>query len=255
MDNTRNKITITIMAMITVLIFFSIQGTAVFIFRLTGAAARLIPALVLWVLAAAAFVFFKIIKMPLSEVGFRTPIKGALKKLYYLIPLAVIGASGLIGGIDLSQGIGYIFACLFYVLAIAVSEEIYFRGIICNIWKNGGYKKAVIISAALFGACHVLQAMANPDLLRTILAICFAFFYGIAFAQIFLLTKSILPGMMIHAFHDFCSFIGNSVGSEMDLVLGIFQTIVILIFICLIHFSISETGVQKDEKTESRNAS
>lgn len=254
MDKTQNKITITIMAMITVLIFFSLQGTVVFLFRLTGAGARLIPALVLSVLAAAAFIFFKIIKIPLSEIGFKAPERGTLKRLYYLIPLIVIALSGLIGGIDISQGIGYIIACLFYVLAIAVSEEIYFRGIICNIWKNSGYKKAVFISAALFGSCHILQAMADPNPLRTILAMCFAFFYGIAFAQIFLLTKSILPGIIIHAFHDFCSFIGNSVGSEADLILGIFQTIVILMFICITHFCILETGVRKEEKNESRKA-
>lgn len=222
--------------MVTVLIFFSLQGAAVVALKLTGTAARLIPALVLWVLVGAAFVFVKIIKMTLSEVGFRAPQKGSLKKLFFLIPLIAVGLSGIIGGIDFSQGIGYIFACLCYVLAIAVSEEMFFRGIICNIWKNSGYKKAILISAALFGACHALQAMANPDLLQTILAICFAFLYGIAFAQIYLLTKSILPGIIIHAFHDFCSFIGNSVGNEADVILGAVQTILILIFICVIHF-------------------
>ena len=236
MNNIRKRVITTIAAMVTVLIFFSLQGAAVVALKLTGTAARLIPALVLWVLVGAAFVFVKIIKMPLSEVGFRAPQKGALKKLFFLIPLIAVGLSGIIGGIDFSQGIGYIFACLCYVLAIAVSEEMFFRGIICNIWKNSGYKKAILISAALFGACHALQAMANPDLLQTILAICFAFFYGIAFAQIYLLTKSILPGIIIHAFHDFCSFIGNSVGNEADVILGAVQTILILIFICVIHF-------------------
>lgn len=236
MNKTRNKVAITIAAMVTVLIFFSLQGTAVYVFQLTGTAARLIPALVLWILAAAAFVFVKIKKMPLSEVGFRAPQKGSLKKLYYLIPLMAVGSSGLIGGIDFSQGIGYIFACLCYVLAIAVSEEMYFRGIICNIWKDTGCKKAILISAALFGACHALQAMANPDLLQTVLAICFAFFYGIAFAQVFILTKSILPGIIIHAFHDFCSFIGNSVGNKANVILGAVQTILILLSIYVIHF-------------------
>ena len=64
------------------------------------------------------------------------------------------------------------------------------------------------------------------------------FFYGIAFAQIYLLTKSILPGMIIHAFHDFCSFIGNDVSGEVDLVIGIVQTVIILAFIAVVHFRI-----------------
>ena len=222
--------------MVCVLIFFSLQGAAVVALNLTGTAARLIPALVLWVLVGAAFVFVKVIKMPPSEVGFRAPQKGSIKKLFFLIPLVAVGLSGIIGGIDFSQGVGYIFACLCYVLAIAVSEEMFFRGIICNIWKNSGQTKALLISSALFGACHALQAMANPDPLQTILAICFAFFYGIAFAQVFLLTESILPGIIIHTFHDFCSFIGNSVGKEADVILGAVQTILILIFICVVHF-------------------
>lgn len=238
MDELRKKITVTAIAMITVLVFFSIQGMTVFLFGLTGAAARAVPAIVVYILAAVGFVFIKGLKMPLSVVGFRAAEKGSLKNVFYLIPLIFIALSALVGGIDISHGAAYIFACLLYVIAIALSEEIYFRGLLCNIWKGLGCKKAILISAALFGACHVLQAMADPDPIRTILAICFAFFYGIAFAQIFILTKSILPGMIIHAFHDFCSFIGNSVSSEANFILGVFQTIVILIFICVIQFCI-----------------
>ena len=75
MNTTRRKIIITIAAMVCVLIFFSLQGAAVVALNLTGTAARLIPALVLWVLVGAAFVFVKVIKMPPSEVGFRAPQK------------------------------------------------------------------------------------------------------------------------------------------------------------------------------------
>lgn len=233
-----NKVAATIIAMITVLIFFSIQGMFVVIFELSGAAARFIPALAVWVLAAVGFVLLKVFKLPLNKVGFAKPQKGTLKRLWYLIPLIAVALSALVGGVDLSQGITYILACLLYVSAIAVSEELYFRGIICNVWKQSGFTKAVLVSSALFGACHALQAMANPDLVQTILAICFAFFYGIAFAQIYLLTKSILPGIIIHAFHDFCSFIGNDVSGEVNLAVGIVQTVIILAFIAAVHFRI-----------------
>ena len=251
---TQSKVITTIIAMITVLIFFSMQGTVVYIFQLTGAAARVIPALILWVLAAISLVFFKAIKMPLSEAGFKSPEKGSFKKLFYLIPLIVIGLLGIIGGIDFSQGIVYILSSLLYVLAIGFSEELYFRSIICNIWKSSGEKKAVILSAALFGACHSLQAMANPDLLRTILAICFAFFYGIAFAQVFIITKSIWPCIAIHAFHDFCSFIGKSIGSEANIILVAVQTVLILIFVFVTFPRISNmqsnNSGEENEKTD-----
>lgn len=233
------------------LIFFSLQGMSVIIFELSGAAARFIPALIVWALAAVGFVILKIFKLPLAEVGFAKPQKGTLKRLWFLIPLIVLGLLALIGGVDLSQGIVYILACMLYASAIAVSEELYFRGIICNVWKSGGYKKAALISAALFGACHALQAMANPDPIQTILAVCFAFFYGIAFAQIYLLTKSVLPGIIIHALHDLCSFIGNDLTSEVNLALGVVQTVIMLAFITAAYFRIKEllTNSNKGEGT------
>ena len=61
-----NKVVTTIIAMITVLIFFTIQGMSVVIFELSGAAARFIPALVVWVLAAVGFVLLKVFKLSLS---------------------------------------------------------------------------------------------------------------------------------------------------------------------------------------------
>lgn len=246
-----NKYFATIIAMITVLIFFSLQGMSVIVFELSGAAARFIPALIVWALAAVGFVILKIFKLPLADVGFAKPQKGTLKRLWFLIPLIVLGLLALIGGVDLSQGIVYILACMLYASAIAVSEELYFRGIICNVWKSGGYKKAALISAALFGACHALQAMANPDPIQTILAVCFAFFYGIAFAQIYLLTKSVLPGIIIHALHDLCSFIGNDLTSEVNLALGVVQTAIMLAFITAAYFRIKEllTNSNKGEGT------
>ena len=128
-----NKIAVTAVAMITVLLFFFAQGAAIIILKLEDVSAKLIPALILFVLAALGFLILKITKIPLREAGFRTPQKNGLKKLLYLIPLIIVALSGLVGGIDLSKGITYIFACLLYVLAIGFSEELYFRSIICNI--------------------------------------------------------------------------------------------------------------------------
>lgn len=246
MENISKYIKMTVIAMVTVLVFFFLQGAIIFVFRLSGAKASFFPAIVVWALSASALIFFRLQNIPLSEIGFRSPEKGSIKKLCYLIPLIITGASGMIWGIDLSQGVNCIIACLFYVTAIGVSEEIFFRGIICNIWKTEGYQKAILISAALFGVCHVLQAMANPDPVRTILAICFAFFYGIAFAQIFIVTGSILPGILIHIFHDFCSFMGISAGSNADIVLAGFQTVVILAFVFVTDKQIRTVDAQKE---------
>ena len=85
-----NKVVATIIAMVTVLIFFTIQGMSVVIFELSGAAARFIPALIVWVLAAIGFVLLKAFKLPLSEVGFAKPQKGTLEQLWYLIPLIAV---------------------------------------------------------------------------------------------------------------------------------------------------------------------
>lgn len=231
--------------MAAVLLFFFAQGAALIVLKPEGALERIIPAVIIWVLCGAAMIFFKVRKIPLSEVGFKSAEKGSLKKLFFLIPLVAVALSGIIAGVDFSRGALYIAASLFYVLAIGFAEEIYFRGIICNIWQHTGKTRAILLSSALFGACHALQAIANPDIVQTILAICFAFFYGIAFAQIFLITKSIIPGIAIHAFHDFCSFVGKSVSAEENIILGAAQTAVILAFICAIHFLVLSKKKQK----------
>ena len=225
--------------MAAVLLFFFAQGAALIVLKPEGALERIIPAVIIWALCGAAMIFFKVRKIPLSEVGFKSAEKGSLKKLFFLIPLVAVALSGIIAGVDFSRGALYIAASLFYVLAIGFAE------IICNIWQHTGKTRAILLSSALFGACHVLQAIANPDIVQTILAICFAFFYGIAFAQIFLITKSIIPGIAIHAFHDFCSFVGKSVSAEENIILGAAQTAVILAFICAIHFLVLSKKKQK----------
>ena len=68
--------------------------------------------------------------------------------------------------------------------------ELYFRGIICNIWKDNE-KKAIIISSVLFGMSHILNVMGGADLAETLLQIAFAFTYGVIMAYVILRTKSI----------------------------------------------------------------
>lgn len=234
--------------MITVLVFFMAQGAVLTVLGLEGAAARLVSGAIVWVLPVAALIFFKIKKIPLADIGFVKPEKGSFTKLFCLVPLIAVALLGVVGGVDFSGGAGYIFSCLFYTLAIGFAEEIYFRGIICNVWKSSGEKKAALVSAALFGMCHILQAIANPSPVATFLAVCFAFFYGIAFAQIFLTTKSIIPAIAIHVFHDFCSFIGVSLNERTNVILGAIQTVLILGFIIAVYFRNNKREKKKADR-------
>lgn len=248
MKTKSKKILSTILAMITVLIVFTAQGAVLTVLGLQGTVARLVSGAIVWVLPVAALIFFKVKKTSLADIGFKKPEQGSLAKLFYLIPLIAVALLGAVGGVDFSRGAGYIFSCLFYTLAIGFAEEIYFRGIICNVWKSSGEKKATLISAALFGMCHILQAIANPSPVATILAVCFAFFYGIAFAQIFLTTKSIIPAIAIHVFHDFCSFIGASLNERTNVILGAIQTVLILGFIIAVYFRNNKREKKKADR-------
>ena len=61
-----------------------------------GAAARFVPALIVWALAAVGFVLLKVFRLPLSEVGFAKPQKGTLKRLWYLITLIAVALSAVL---------------------------------------------------------------------------------------------------------------------------------------------------------------
>ncbi|MDD6039167.1 MAG: type II CAAX endopeptidase family protein [bacterium] len=237
----------TIAAMVVIMAFYFVAGALVVTNQLEGATAKLVQGCMIWLSVLVAVVYAGIRQKSMKPMGFRPMKEDAAKKLYYYLPVIIVALSGFIAGIDLSgDGWKYIAASLFLTIAVGFSEEIYFRGIICEMWKEKSTTISVFVSSVLFGVCHLMNVLGGADLKNTILQIFFAFFYGIVFAQIYIISNSILPCVILHFLHDFCSFTGASLNPTMNTVLAAVQTVILIVYGWMLWKQTKKEGRQTD---------
>lgn len=217
----------TILALLTIFIFFFAQGAVVIMGGLEGVMAPLIQGVIIWFCAFAAIIIYAIKDHSLQGIGMRGMVAGSGKKCLYFVPLVVVALCSFAGGLEVSEPV-FLLANLFLTLGVGFTEEIYFRGIICNVWKSKSIKSSVVISSVLFGVLHIMNVMGGAGIAETILQICFAFAYGVIMAVIFVDTSSIWPCILLHAFHDFCGFITADGPIERAIIVGGIQFIVLL---------------------------
>ncbi|MBO4750470.1 MAG: CPBP family intramembrane metalloprotease [Lachnospiraceae bacterium] len=220
----------TVIACLVVLFVFFVQGAVVVVGQLEGLSSILSRGGILWGAAILTLLFFLVKDKGIAGLGFRKMNPGSAKKFLYFLPILVVALSHLIFGIDRSDGIKIVLANLFFTLAIGMIEELYFRGIICGLLLRKGVAKAVIISAVLFGLAHLMNVMGGAHLVETILQILFAFTYGLVFAVIFYVGGSIVPCLLLHALHDFCSFISADGSLALNIAVGTVQFLILLIY-------------------------
>ena len=218
----------TVLATITVLLFYFVQGAAVVMGELDGLKAIATQATIIWCCSLVAIVFFLIKDHSLKNLGFQKPIAGASVEFLYYIPLIIVALAAFAGGIMFDNS-GLFIPNLIFTLGIGLTEELYFRGIICNMWKQKE-KTAILVSSVLFGLSHLLNVMGGAGLAETFLQIAFAFTYGIIMAFVILRTKSIWPCILLHAFHDFCGFITNEGDMKLNIIVGTIQFAVLLAY-------------------------
>lgn len=144
------------------------------------------------------------------------------KGLLYGSPFLVIGLGSILVsniGVDFSK-ITFISAgnmVLFSInmLLVGMNEEIWMRSFVLNGLlrkygeNNQGCWKAIIISALIFGAIHIPNIFfMNPVTLCV--QVINAASAGVLFGVIFIRSKNIWAGIVVHALVDWCSlFVGN----------------------------------------------
>lgn len=78
------------------------------------------------------------------------------------------------------------------------------------------YLYAVLVSSLLFGLAHLANLITHPDTLGAVLGqVLYAFFIGVGFAACYIVTRSLLPLIIIHGVINYMSFISES-GFEPD---------------------------------------
>lgn len=216
--------------MLVVMLFFFTQGAVVVINQMEGIPSILIRGAIIWALASVALIYHLIRYKAVEKLGFRKMEGGAGRSVLYFVPLFLIAFSHLTAGLALEEGAAFVLANLFLTLAIGMAEEIYFRGILCSMWQGRGVVKAMLVSSILFGFCHLLNVMGGASLGATALQICFAFVYGMVFALIFMIGKSLLPCVLLHALHDLCSFLSADASLPFTIILGSVQFVILLAY-------------------------
>jgi membrane protease YdiL (CAAX protease family) len=105
-------------------------------------------------------------------------------------------------------------------LVIAISEELFFRGIILTLFKKNIHV-AIVISTILFGASHFLEGW------TTVLS---SIPLGLVFAVITIISKSLMPAIIFHFIHNIIVFSTDFTGENhiSDGYIAILQQIVIL---------------------------
>ena len=221
----------TVTALLILLVFFFAQGAAAVVFQLEGSVSALVRGGIILLLVICTLLYFAVRHKSIAVLGFCRPKEGSLKKLLFCVPLIVVALSHFAAGPASGLSIGLFAADLFLTLSIGMVEEIYFRGIICNVWLEKGPYKAMVISSILFGISHLMNIAGGAGVLATLLQICFAFIYGLVFALIFIRSGSLIPCILLHALHDMCSFISADGTVTVNVVLGAVQTLILVMYL------------------------
>lgn len=172
--------------------------------------------------------FMLITKMRLDQIGFIGIEKGSLRTVLYFVPLIISKIGFLFSGIK--KDVHVILALIFFTIAIGLSEEIYFRGIILQKLKTCfSIKQTVILSATFFAVVHASQAFSGVGITLTALTIVNALIFGIIAAEIALLTKSIVYVIIWHAMYDFVNWISLVEGTT-EVIVILVQSVIMIIY-------------------------
>lgn len=139
-----------------------------------------------------------------KRAGFR-PLHSVRDLLYFLVPLIPVGLNA-IPGVQVGS-----FAQISSVLAItamvAFAEEALFRGLMLQAIQPRGHWRAVLLSAALFGLTHAMNALTGKSAPEIAMQIGYAVAVGFAYAALALKKEVLWPLVLTHFLTDLVYFI------------------------------------------------
>lgn len=164
-----------------------------------------------------------------KEMSFSFKCPLFFKGLFSFGLLGVIGAVCAFvfsrGTVDLKPTICQIIGCVMMTLAIAVSEEVIFRGVILHsmlrAWRGREQViiMAVVGSTTIFGLRHLLNLWMSPGtVILTMAQVCFTFMAGLYLCGVYLRTENIWVCICIHFLEDFGTSIWGIFSSQSILV-------------------------------------
>lgn len=196
-------------------------------------------------------------------MGFGKPFLAKWRPMHLLwaIPCLAVAAvnfpySALISGTAAILRVDLLWIFLLKCLGIALLEEAFFRALLVPILrgKRGGDLMAVLVSAALFAAMHLLNLISG-NVGAVMLQVGYTFLLGCMFAVMLLYTGNVWLCVIVHFFFD----VGGTIVP--DLGYGNFQDMIFWILtavmgiLCAVHIVLTFVYLQKNKipKTRSQN--
>ncbi len=213
---------------VILMIFPVISGVIVTINRMDTLRGYYLQGIFMMLSIAVPVIFMWITKIKPSHIGFAGLKKGSIKKVLCFVP-AIAAKTGFLF-FEIIPDVRAIMALAFFTIAIGISEELYFRGIILRRLRSCfTIKQTVILSSVFFAAVHAAQAFSGAGFVMVALTIINAFIFGIVASEIVLITKSILPVIVWHALFDFINWI-SLVNGTPEITLIIIQSIITVLY-------------------------
>lgn len=225
---------------IVLMIFPVASGVVVVINGIDALRSYCIQGVFMMLSIAVPVIFMWITKIKPAQIGFTGMEKGSIKTVLYFIPVIAAKIGFLFYGIN--HDIHTIMALAFFTIAIGLSEELYFRGIILRKLRACfTIKQTVILSSLLFAVVHASQAFSGVGIIIVTLTIINALMFGIVASEIVMLTKSIVPVIVWHTLYDFINWI-VLVKETTEVILIIIQSIIMVIYAYYLWTKLSYKG-------------
>lgn len=144
---------------------------------------------------------------------------------YAVVPgltmLAFLGIS-FVGGMQNEEGFTVVMASgmlqqiFLLVIFVGIFEEVLFRGILLHGLEGWiGAVGALLVSSVLFGAMHYVNWIEGQNLAATHAQVIHAALAGFLYGAIALRTRSLWPGIFLHALWDFTVFANGALLGDM----------------------------------------
>lgn len=159
---------------------------------------------ILWHICLATALLCFVVRNGLSGYYGLCKPKGALWRVLFYLPLAVIATVNIWFGIVLPTDVPAAVIEVISMLLVGVLEELIFRGLLFRAMAKDNVKAAVIVSSLTFGAGHMVNLLndllnnGSPDLLATGCQIIYAIALGFLFCILVLRNGSIWPCILCH---------------------------------------------------------
>lgn len=166
----------------------------------------------------------RLLKGLAAPIGLARP--ASMRSALWLVPPALTVALALLTmGVRTPAALWLPYLVL--VAAVALNEELWFRGLVLGVLRAGGVRSSVVGSAVLFGALHLATLAGGAALASVALQVSFALLFGLCTAQLVLLTGSLWPAITWHAGWDLANYLGGN-ATDPRALLGLGVTTVVM---------------------------